>query len=115
MTLNERQVGNVTVVDIHGRVAVQDGAGVLRETLERLIQDGRTNIVLNFRHTPYIDSTALGEMIRAYTTLSRKEGAIKLLNLTRPVQELLQVTNLLAVFETFDSEPAAIESFRARR
>lgn len=115
MTLQERQVGDVTVVDIHGRIAVQDGASALRDTLEQLVRQNRTNIVLNFADTPYIDSTALGEMIRAYTTLKRRGGALKLVNLTRAIHDLLQVTNLLTIFDTFAGEQDAVRSFSSVR
>jgi anti-sigma B factor antagonist len=109
--LDERRIGPVAVLDLHGRVAIQDGTTVLREALERLVQQDCLRIVLNFDDTPYIDSTALGELIRAYTTLKRKGGALKLLNLTRPIHDLLQVTNLLSIFDTYDSEKAAVASF----
>jgi anti-sigma B factor antagonist len=112
VTLDERRIGSVTVVDLHGRIAVQDGANImLREALERLVQQDCMRVVLNFHDTPYIDSTALGEMIRAYTTLKRKGGALKLVNLTRPIHDLLQVTNLLAIFDTYESEHDAVSSF----
>ena len=80
MTLSQRAVGNVTVIDVAGRIAVQDGASAFSDAVQTLVQQGRSNLLLNLRDTPYIDSTALGEMIRAYTTLARKGGAFKLLH-----------------------------------
>lgn len=111
MRLNERQIGDVTVLDVHGRIAVQEGADIFRRAIERLVEDDRLKILVNLRETPYIDSTALGEMIRAYTTLTRKGGALKMLSPTRPVHDLLAITNLAEVFKAFDDESAAIASF----
>lgn len=114
VTLNQRDVGTVTVIDVKGRIAVQEGAAAFSETLQGLARRGRQHVLVNLCDTPYIDSTALGEMIRAYTTLARKGGAFKLLNPTRHVRELLTLTNLSTVFEMFDSETDAVASFKPR-
>jgi anti-sigma B factor antagonist len=113
VTLTERHVGDVTVMDIQGRIAIQDGSDILRQAIERAVAQGRLKVLINFHDTPYIDSTALGEIIRGYTTLKRKGGSIKLYNLTRPIHDLLTITNLVTIFETFDNEAAALASFAA--
>jgi anti-sigma B factor antagonist len=111
MTVHERSIGDVTILDISGRITVQDGADVLRDTVSGLVALGRVKLVVNFRSVPYIDSTALGELIRAYATTVRRDGGLKLLNLSRRVRELLTLTRLLAVFEHFESEDAAVAGF----
>jgi anti-sigma B factor antagonist len=98
-------------MDIQGRIAIQDGSDTLRQAIERAVGKGQINILINFRNTPYIDSTALGEIIRGYTTVRRKGGSLKLYNLPRPIHDLLTITNLLTIFETFDDEAAALASF----
>ena len=112
MTIRERSVGDVTVVDIGGRITVQDGTDTFRDAVRRLASQGRWNLVVNVQGVPYVDSTALGEIVRAYTTVIRKGGSLKLLHLTARVHELLAVTSLVAVFDCFETEAEAVESFR---
>ena len=113
MTIRERSVGDVTIVDIGGRITVQDGADLFRDAVRRLASQGRWNLVVNVQGVPYIDSTALGEIVRAYTTVViRQGGSLKLLHLTARVHELLAMTSLVAVFDCFDAEAEAVESFR---
>ena len=112
MTIRERSVGDVTVIDIGGRITVQDGADLFRDAVRRLASQGRWDLVVNFQGVPYVDSTALGEIVRAYTTVRRQGGALKLLHLTARVHELLAMTKLLAVFDCFETEAQAVESFR---
>ena len=113
MVIKERLVGEVTVLDLEGRITVQEGADELREVVHNLIREGRLNFVLNMAAVPYIDSTALGRIVRSYTTAMRLGGALKLLSVTGRVQQLLVITKLLTVFETFESENDAIRSFSA--
>ena len=112
MTIRERSIGAVTIIDIGGRIAVQDGADMFRDAVQHLVGQGRFALVVNFQGVPYIDSTAVGEIVRAYTTVVRQGGSLKLLNLTPRVHEILATTRLLTVFDSFDAEAKALESFR---
>ena len=111
MTIRERSVGDVTILDIGGRITVQDGADTFREAVRRLASQGRWDLVVNVQGVPYVGSTALGEIVRAYTTVIRKGGSLKLLNLSARVHELLAMTSLVAVFDCFETEAQAVESF----
>jgi anti-anti-sigma factor len=115
MTLHERWIGDVTIIDIDGRVTVEDGADTFRDAVQQLVRQGRVKLVLNFHGAPYIDSTALGEIIRAYTSATRKGGTLKLLNVTARVHGLLVITRLLSVFDLFDAEAEAVKSFGVSR
>lgn len=115
MTLHERWIGDVTIIDINGRITVQDGADIFRDAVRELVRQGRVKLVLNFHHASYIDSTALGEIIRLYTSVTRKGGTLKLLNVTARVHELLVITRLLSVFDLFDEEAEALKSFGVAR
>ena len=111
MTISERSVGDVTILDVSGRIAIQDGADVFGNRMRDLIRRGRVRLIVNFRDVPYIDSTALGQIIRAYTSATRKEGSLKLLQVTPKVHQLLVITKLLSVFDLFDEESEALRSF----
>jgi anti-sigma B factor antagonist len=115
MTLHQRAIGDVTIIDLAGRLTVEDGADDFRDLVRQLLRDGRAKLVLNFRDAPYIDSTALGEIVRAYTSATRKGGTLKLLSVTARVHELLMITKLLTVFDLFDAEAEAVKSFGAGR
>lgn len=115
MTLHERVIGQVTIIDIGGRLTVEDGADAFRDLVRQLLRDGRVKLVLNVRDVPYIDSTALGEIVRAYSSATRKGGTLKLLNVSTRVHELLMITKLLSVFDLFDAEAEAVKSFGAAR
>jgi anti-sigma B factor antagonist len=111
MHIHERAVGNVTIIDVSGRMTLGEGQELLRDKVNSLIQQGQKNLVLNLAEVPYIDSAGLGEIVRTYTTVSHQGGALKLLNLTKRIQDLLAITKLLTVFETFDAEADAVGSF----
>jgi anti-sigma B factor antagonist len=112
MTINERLIQDVTFIHLGGRVTLTDGADLLRDTLQRLIAHGRTNLVLDFRDVPYIDSQAMAVIIRTHATLGRQGGGgLKLLQVTGHVRELLTVTGLSSVLEMFDTEADAVASF----
>jgi len=113
MTIEERQILNVTVIRLVGRVTYTDGADLLHDTLQRLIGQGRTNLVLDFQEVPYIDSQALAIVIRTHTALSRQGARLKLLHVRGYVRELLTITRLSSVLEIFDSEADAVASFSA--
>jgi anti-sigma B factor antagonist len=113
MQIHERAIGDVMVVDLNGKMTLGEGDELLRDKVNSLIQQGHKKIVLNLAEVPYIDSAGLGEVVRTYTTVSRQGGALKLLNLTKRIQDLLAITKLLTVFETFENEQDAIKSFGA--
>ena len=111
MKIDERQVGDVVVLDLHGKILIGEGDDALREAVNRLSDGGKTKILLNLADVPYVDSAGLGEIVRCYTTVSKKGGKLKLLNLTAKIRDLLAITKLLTVFETYDSEADAVKSF----
>lgn len=111
MHIHQRSVGDVTVIDITGKMTLGEGDELLRDKVNSLIQQGQKKLVLNLAEVPYIDSAGLGEIVRTYTTVSRQGGALKLLSLTKRIQDLLAITKLLTVFETFDTEAEAVKSF----
>jgi anti-sigma B factor antagonist len=110
MTIQERIVSDVAIVRITGRVTLTEGTPEFDDVLQRLVQEGHVRIVLDLGDVPYIDSTALGSLLRTHATVSRRGGAMKLLNVKGHVRELLELTRLLTVFEAFDSEAEAIAS-----
>jgi anti-sigma B factor antagonist len=111
MQIEERSAGDVVVLDLKGKMTLGEGDELLRDKINSLIQQGHRKIVLNLEQVPYIDSAGLGEIVRTYTTISRKEGSLKLLNLTKRITDLLSITKLLTVFETYDNEADAVRSF----
>lgn len=111
MKIVERQVGDVLILDLQGKIMIGEGDDALREAVTRLVDGGRTRIVLNLAEVPYVDSAGLGEIVRCYTTVSRKGGRLKLLNLTKKIKDLLAITKLLTVFETYETEDEAVKSF----
>ena len=111
MQIHQRSVGDVTIIDINGKMTLGEGDELLRDKVNSLIQQGQKKLILNLAEVPYIDSAGLGEIVRTYTTVSRQGGSLKLLNLTKRIQDLLLITKLLTVFETFESEQDAIKSF----
>src|SRR4029453_6636275 len=113
MQIEERAIGEVVVLDLKGRVTLGEGDELLKDKVNSLLNQGYKKIVLNLAEVPYIDSAGLGEIVRTYTTLSRQGGNLKLLNLTKRITDLLAITKLLTVFETYDSENDAIRSFSA--
>jgi anti-sigma B factor antagonist len=113
MQIEERAVGDVVVLDLKGRVTLGEGDQLLKDKVNSLVNQGRKRIVLNLAGVPYVDSAGLGEIVGTYTTVSRQGGSLKLLNLTKKITDLLAITKLLTVFETFDSENDAVRSFSA--
>ena len=111
MKITERLVGDVVILDLQGKILIGEGDDQLREAVTKLADSGKTKILLNLAEVPYVDSAGLGEIVRCYTTVSRKGGKLKLLNLTKKIQDLLAITKLLTVFETYDNEEEAIKSF----
>jgi anti-sigma B factor antagonist len=113
MQIEERAVGDVVVLDLKGRITLGDGDQLLKDKVNSLVNQGHKGIVLNLAGVPYIDSAGLGEIVGSYTTVSRQGGSLKLLNLTKKITDLLAITKLLTVFETFDSEDEAVRSYSA--
>ncbi len=111
MEIEERIVNSVTILDLKGKLILGEGDEMLRDKVNSLVHQGHKNILLNLEGVPYIDSAGLGEVVRTYTTVSRQGGKLKLLHLTKRIQDLLSITKLLTVFETYDSEPEALKSF----
>lgn len=109
--LTPRHVGDVTVIDAVGRITLGDGASAFRETIRDLAGGGHKKLLLNLAEVSYIDSSGIGEMVSGFTTVTNQGGQVKLLNLTKRVKDLLQITKLYTVFEVFEDEAAAVRSF----
>jgi anti-sigma B factor antagonist len=113
MQIDERAVGDVVVLDLKGKITLGKGDELLKDKVNSLVNQGHRKILLNLAEVPYIDSAGLGEIVRTFTTVSRQGGNLKLLNLTKRITDLLAITKLLTVFETFETENDAIRSFSA--
>ena len=112
MKANTRQVDGVTIVDLSGRITLGEGSVILRDTVRDLVGKGNKKILLNLGEVNYIDSSGIGELVSAFTTVRNQGGELKLLNLTKKVHDLLQITKLYTVFDVKDDETAAIKSFK---
>ncbi|MGH9762065.1 MAG: STAS domain-containing protein [Blastocatellia bacterium] len=112
LSIKERQAGNITILDLSGKITIGEGSVQLREGVRKLLDDGKKNILLNLGEVAYVDSSGIGELVSSYTTTNNQGGHLKLLNLTKKIQDLLMITKLLTVFETFDTEQAAVNSFK---
>ena len=110
--LTPRDSGSITIVDASGRITLGDGSANLRKTIRQLIEEAHCKIVLNLADVDYIDSSGIGELVHAYTSVQNRQGELKLLHLTRKVRDLLQITKLYTVFEVHTDESAAVRSFR---
>jgi anti-sigma B factor antagonist len=115
MVIEERVIGDITVLDLKGKMTLGEGDELLKDKINSLIHQGQKKLLLNLEGVPYIDSAGLGEIVRTYTTVSRQGGNLKLVNLTKRITDLLSITKLLTVFETFDNEPDALKSFQAAK
>jgi len=111
MTASTRLVGGVTIVDLTGRIVLGEGSAGLRDLLRDLVREGIKKILLNLRNVDYIDSSGLGELVSAFTSMRSQGGELKLLNLTKRVRALLQITKLLTVFDITDDEATSVKSF----
>jgi anti-sigma B factor antagonist len=112
MKASNRQVSGVTVVDLSGRITLGEGSTVLRETVKDLLAKGQRRILLNLGDVTYIDSSGIGELVSAFTSVRNQGGDLKLLKLTKKVHDLLQITKLYTVFDVKDDEAGAIQSFK---
>ena len=109
--LSTRQVGDVSVVDVAGRITLGEGSSALRDALRDMVSKGQKKILLNLGDVNYIDSSGIGELVSAFTTAKNQGGELKLLNLTKKVHDLLQITKLYTVFDVKDDEATAVKSF----
>lgn len=107
-----RDAGSVTVVDLGGRIVLGDGSALLRKTVRQLLDDNRIKILINLADVNYIDSSGIGELVYAYTSVKNRGGELKLLHLTRKVHDILQITKLYTVFDVHSDENTAVRSFR---
>jgi anti-sigma B factor antagonist len=104
-------VGDVSILDLSGKITIGAGNVQLRDAVRKLIDGGNKKILLNLGDVSYVDSSGIGELVSSFTTTSNAGGHLKLLNLTKKIQDLLAITKLLTVFETFTSEEEALKSF----
>lgn len=112
MKASTRQVDGVTIIDLSGRITLGEGSVVLRDTIRNSIGQGMKKILLNLGDVTYIDSSGIGELVSAYTSVRNQGGELKLLNLTKKVHDLLQITKLYTVFDVKDDEATAIKAFK---
>ncbi len=112
LEVKERQAGDVTILDLSGSVRMGEGAVALRNAIRGLVEQGKNKILLNLGSVKNVDSSGIGELIANYTTISREDGQLKLLNLTEKIQNLLVITKLLTVFDSYDNEADALNSFK---
>src|SRR6476619_4109756 len=115
MQITERLVGDVMILDLKGKITLGEGDELLKDKVNSIVSQNHRKIVLNLADVPYIDSAGLGEIVRTYTTVSRQGGNLKLLNLTKRITDLLAITKLLTVFETYESENDAVQSFSSAK
>ena len=109
--IDERPIGRVTVLDLAGKLMTEQGAEHLKDKINSLISQERTHIVVNLKNVPYIDSGGLGQLVASYGSVMKAGGAMKLLNVSSRNHDLLSITRLVTVFESFDSEAEAVRSF----
>jgi anti-sigma B factor antagonist len=112
MKVSNRQVNGITVLDLSGRITLGEGSVQLRDAVRELLGKGQKKILLNLADVSYIDSSGIGELVSAFTTVKNQGGELKLLSLTKKVHDLLQITKLYTVFDVNDDEAKAISSFK---
>lgn len=113
MEITERTVDGITILDLSGKLTIGEGAQLLKDKSESLVFQGRNRVIVNLAAVPYIDSGGLGQLVACYTTVAKAGGRLKLLNVNTKNQDLLSITKLVAVFDTFDAEREAIDSYAA--
>jgi anti-sigma B factor antagonist len=111
MTIETRESGPVTILDIHGKITIGEGSAEVRNIVRELLQAGKKDILLNLGGVSYVDSSGIGELVSSFTTVSNQGGQLKLLNLTKKLKELLAITKLLTVFDSYEDEEDALTSF----
>jgi anti-sigma B factor antagonist len=113
MQIEERIVDDVTVLDLKGKMTLGEGDELLKDKINSLVSQGHKKILLNLEAVPYIDSAGLGEIVRTYTSISRQGGKLKLLNVSKRIQDLLVITKLITIFDSYENEGDAVRSFAA--
>ncbi len=113
MQIEERIVDDVTILDLKGKMTLGEGDELLKDKVNSLVSQGHKKIVLNLSDVPYIDSAGLGEIVRTYTTVIRQNGKLKLLQVSKRVYDLLVITKLLTIFDSYETEEDAVRSFAA--
>ena len=111
MQIEGRASGDDMILDLKGKLTIGEGDELLKDKINSLIQQGHRKLLMNLEGVSYVDSAGLGEIVRTHTTVSRQGGSLKLLNLTKRIEDLLSVTKLLTVFDTYESEQEALDSF----
>lgn len=111
LNISERQAGDVTILDLDGKITIGEGSIALRSTIRRLVGEGKKKILLNLAGVGYVDSSGIGELVSSFTAVNKESGQLKLLNLTQKIQDLLAITKLLTVFDTFENEGDALASY----
>ena len=113
LNINERQAGDVTVLDLSGKITIGEGSVALRTAIRRLLEEGKKRILLNLAGVSYVDSSGIGELVSSYTAIGKEDGGqLKLLNLTQKIRDLLTITKLLTVFDVYDNEAEALNSYK---
>lgn len=112
LEIKERQAGDVTILDMDGKITIGEGSVALRTAIRRLLEEGKKKILLNLAGVGYIDSSGIGELVSSYTAINKEGGQLKLLKLTQKLQDLLAITKLLTVFDVYDSEAEALNSYK---
>jgi anti-sigma B factor antagonist len=112
LNIKERQAGDVTILDMDGKVTIGEGSVALRTAIRRLLEEGKKKILLNLGGVGYIDSSGIGELVSSFTAINKEQGQLKLLNLTQKLQDLLGITKLLTVFDVYDNESDALSSYK---
>lgn len=111
LNISERQAGDVTILDLDGKITIGEGSVALRSAIRRLLGEGKNKILLNLGNVGYIDSSGIGELVSSFTAVNKENGQLKLLNLTQKIQDLLAITKLLTVFDVFEDEGEALGSY----
>jgi anti-sigma B factor antagonist len=112
LNFRERQAGDVTVLDLDGKITIGEGSVTLRTAIRRLLEEGKKKILLNLANVGYVDSSGIGELVSSFTTTNKEGGQLKLLNLTQKIQDLLAITKLLTVFDVYEDEESALQSYK---
>jgi len=112
LNIKERQAGDITILDMDGKVTIGEGSVALRTAIRRLLEENKKKILLNLGKVGYIDSSGIGELVSSYTAINKEGGQLKLLNLTTKLKDLLGITKLLTVFDVYESESDALSSYK---
>lgn len=111
MKIEQSRAGDVTTLALKGKLTISDGGELLKDSVSSVVREGHRKLLLDLTEVPYIDSAGLGEMVRAYIAVDRQGGKLKLLGVTKRIRDLLRLTKLLSVFEVFETEQEALDSF----